>query len=66
MVKQPLKGSKPSKNLLELNWNSVIQKIPYKFANKNNEFVYLSWSFTAHSTHWGHVKHGQFTWSHFY
>ena len=26
----------------------------------------LCWGFTAHSTQWGHVEHGQFTYPHFY
>ena len=40
--------------------NEVSSQLPFWFR------ICLCWGFTAQSTQWGHVEHGQFTWPHFY
>ena len=51
------KGSNESLQMLIEWYESVISDIPYLLWI----FGHLCWGFTAQSTQWGHVEHGQFT-----
>ena len=58
MEKPVLSPAKTSKTLTNQHMYTPDQYLDFL---QRTSFVCLCWGFTAQSTQWGHVKHGQFT-----